>query len=174
MQDLELTAMQSINSALASLDDADAIRRVLEWAASRHGVSLGDARGPTTRDAAASSADGSGTEMQFHEIADLFDAASPSNEAEKALIVGYWFQVVQGRGDFDSLSVNSELKNLGHGVSNITKAFEYLIAKKPRLVIQTKKSGTSQQARKRYKLTIEGIRSANAMIAREAAEALDT
>jgi hypothetical protein len=49
------------------------------------------------------------------------------------------------------------LKNLGHGVKDITKVFSSLIATSPQQVIQTRKSGTSRQARKRYKVTKAGI-----------------
>jgi hypothetical protein len=71
-------------------------------------------------------------------------------------VVGYWFQVHQGMKDFDSQRVNAELKNMGHGVGNITDAFTTLIDGKPQYVIQTRKSGTSRQARKLYRVTNEG------------------
>lgn len=167
MKDLELDAMQTITLALATLNDEDAVKRVIQWAASRHGVSLATANVRGTKESGAQIDERSGPDSEFDDIADLFDAASPSTEPEKTLIVGYWFQVIQGQSDIDSLSINSELKNLGHGVSNITKAFESLINRKPRLVIQTKKSGTSQQARKRYKLTVEGIRVVTGMLNRK-------
>lgn len=161
MPDKELDAMQTINTALAELGDEDAVKRVLQWAASKHGVAV-----TVGKSLQVGSGDGGGIEMssQFGNIADLFDAASPSTEPEKVVVVAYWFQEVQGQADLDSQSLNTELKNLGHGVGNITRALDNLIGRKPRLVIQTRKSGTSQQARKRYKLTVEGIRFAKAMI----------
>jgi DNA-binding PadR family transcriptional regulator len=39
------------------------------------------------------------------------------------------------------------------------------MARKPALVIQTRKGGSSKQARKRYRLTGEGIRAVEKMIA---------
>lgn len=66
--------------------------------------------------------------------------------------------------DFTSQEVNSELKNLGHGVTNITSAFSSLMKRKPALAMQTAKSGATQQARKRYKLTHAGRTAVQSMI----------
>jgi hypothetical protein len=43
-------------------------------------------------------------------------------------------------------------------VSNITEALDTLKNQKPALVLQLKKSGTTVQARKTYKVTNEGAR----------------
>jgi DNA-binding PadR family transcriptional regulator len=66
--------------------------------------------------------------------------------------------------ELEGFTLNKELKNLGHGVSNITSALDTLMSRKPALVIQTKKSGTSKQARKKYKLTLEGLRAVERMV----------
>jgi hypothetical protein len=39
-----------------------------------------------------------------------------------------------------------------------------MIAQTPRLILQTSKSGSSQQARKRYKVTREGVKRVQAML----------
>src|SRR5205823_4960084 len=101
---------------------------------------------------------------RFPTVADFYSACNPSSDVDKALVVGYWAQVIENVPEFDSQSINRELKHLGHGVSNITSAFDGLKERKPQLVIQTKKSGTSRQARKLYKLTIEGQRAVERMI----------
>ena len=62
--------------------------------------------------------------------------------------------------------MNKKLKDLGYRVSNITTAFNGLINRRPQLVIQTKKSGTSKQARKLYRLTTEGQRAVERMLQR--------
>jgi hypothetical protein len=56
------------------------------------------------------------------------------------------------------------LKNLGQGLANITNAIDGLRNQKPALVLQLKKSGKSQQARKTYKLTVAGIKAVEVMI----------
>jgi len=97
-------------------------------------------------------------------LPDLYGTISPSSEADRALVVGYWLQVLQGEQDLDSFQINKELKNLGHGVGNITNALTSLIQRKPQLVIQTRKSGSSQQARKRYRLTDAGLKAVERML----------
>ncbi len=82
------------------------------------------------------------------------------------MLAGYWFQVMKGTADLDGFALNRELRNLGHPVSNITKALSYLINQRPQLVIQVRKSGSTQQARKKYRLTKSGIAEAESLIAR--------
>ena len=160
--DKELEAMVAINGILTELDE-DAVSRVIIWAAARYGISFG---GPTLNERAVSSVSPAGAveDGNFQDVATIFDAANPRTEPEKVLVVGYWLQEVQGLGDIESHAVNVELKNLGHGVGNITRALDNLINRKPRLVIQTRKSGSSQQARKKYKVTLEGIKVIKAML----------
>jgi len=100
----------------------------------------------------------------FHSLPDLYGAVSPETNSERVLVVGYWFQVVQGENDLDGFQINRELRHLGHGIINITTALSSLIDRKPQLVIQTRKSGNSKQARKRYRLTDAGIKVVQQMI----------
>ena len=162
----ELTAMTEIAKALQPLD-SDAVRRVLIWAGDRFNAnaSLGaPALEGDNSTNEASSNQNSDNQDDFEDVADLFAAANPRNDPQKALLVAYWFQKLNGQPDFESATVNKELKHLGHGVSNITAALSSLMTRKPQLVIQTKKSGSSQQARKRYKLTNEGVKQVERMI----------
>ena len=98
------------------------------------------------------------------DFAALFAAADPDTNAEKALVAGYWLQICLGQGDFDSQTANNALKSIDRGLVNITHAFTMLREMKPSLALPVSKGGKSQQARKRYKLTVLGIRSVEAMI----------
>jgi hypothetical protein len=167
----ELNAMTEVAKALQSLD-SESVRRVLQWAADRFGVTgtsatrqatIAEQKEPTLNSEPPAQ---SGT-VPHKDIADLYAAAAPKGDAEKALVVAYWVQQIKGNGDFDAATINKELKHLGHGVGNITAALGSLIARKPNLVIQTRKAGSSQQARKRYKLTIEGLKYVDNMIQSE-------
>jgi hypothetical protein len=103
--------------------------------------------------------------QRFSNIAEFYAAANAQSESEKVAVVSYWFQVNESSSDLDSQRINKELKHLGHGVSNVTAAFSSLMSRKPQLVIQTRKSGTSQQARKRYMLTNEGKKFVEGLLA---------
>ena len=151
----EVGAMAAIESAFANLDD-EAKGRVLRWAADRFGLapkiaaSAATAMIPTAVNATHAK------ELAPSELADLYAAATPHTEAEKALVVAYWLQFVKGQPDLESQQINGELKQLGHGVANITQALEVLKRQKPQLVVQTRKEGTTRQARKKYRVTEEG------------------
>jgi hypothetical protein len=159
MEDKEIKAMTSIAAALSEFDDTESstVRRILEWAASRYGIAQierndiqASGRSPAQRQAAEAG--------RFETAADLLDAAAPKMEYEKAVVIGYWFQIIQGQPDFNGQEVNSTLRNIGHGLTNITDAYSSAMNRKPALVMQTQKTGSSKQARKQYKLTVAGVR----------------
>jgi hypothetical protein len=164
-EDAEVVAIQRVLAALEGLDEGARIR-VLQWAANRYGVNLSGR--PVTRHGGMEGRDD--TAAEFEHFADLFDAANPSTEDDRALVGGYWFQVVQRESSFTGRKVNDTLKDTGHGVSNVARSFESLQKRSPAAARQVSKSGRSRQARKTYKLTVEGIRSVERMIRGDAAE----
>lgn len=155
----EVTAMKEVAEALKKLSP-EAAGRVVRWAMDAYRVAPAKAgarppgSGPGTVDREGSSGNGDG--LQFDTLAELFAAADPQTDVDKALVTAYWSQFKEGAGEFTAAQINKALKDLGHGVANITSAFDNLKAKKPALVIQLKKSGTSRQARKTYKVTVAG------------------
>lgn len=151
--DPEIKAMSEIAEALAPLGPEET-RRVLAWANGRY---LGKVTPATVGIDARNSE--SPTPAEFADLADLVDAARPATGLERILVGAYWFQVMQHNEDFDSQSLNSELKHMGYPSTNITRDLDSLINRVPKLVIQTRKEGTAKQARKRFRLTREGIRS---------------
>lgn len=96
-------------------------------------------------------------------FAELFDAAGPTMEKDKALVAAYWMQVCENAPSFPAQPLNDLLKDLGHRIGNITEALTALKNERPALILQLKKSGSSRQARKIYKLTQEGARRVAAM-----------
>lgn len=157
MDDAELMAMKVVYEALEPLDEG-ARKRTLAWAAGRLDIDAG----PTPE--GNPPGDATGSEALFADVADLVDTAQPSSGADYALAIGYWLQVVEGREGWSGNEVNSLLKDLGHGLANVTVTLSRLMKRKPSLVMQTAKSGRSAQARKTYKLTTAGIREVKAML----------
>ncbi|MCO1580597.1 hypothetical protein M8C13_33060 [Crossiella sp. SN42] len=164
MGDLEIDAMSIVATAIADLDEA-AQGRVLRWAAERYSVPLPIAgqsgNGPSGRIAyeAVSGADLKIAKetTTFQYFAELFARAQPKSEADKALVAAYWIQVHQKYDQWPSRLLNVELKHLGYSLSNVTMALSSNMNKKPQRVMQLKKSGSSKQANKIYKVTNEGI-----------------
>ena len=167
--DVEFAAMQSVFKALEPLD-AHSRERVFQYIAARLGISA-------VREARSSSlagdeengeqpklGEGSTSQGEFATLAELHDAANPGSDRDSALVAAYWLQVCEGADSFVSYSVNKALKELGHGVSNITGAFDGLKGQKPALVLQLKKAGKSRQARKTHKVTRAGVNAVKEMI----------
>jgi len=165
--DEEFEAIRTVYKALEALDE-DARARVMNYVTSRLNISREHDAEVETPDSAANLDAALRQEQclapKFDSFAELFDAARPSSNQNMALVAGYWLQVCQDQSGFDGQSANSELKNLGQRIENITAAMNSLRAQKPALVIQLKKSGRSQQARKTYKVTVAGIKAVEAMI----------
>ena len=166
----EFDAFQNVHNALVGLDE-EAKARVLASVSTLLGIgapvaaaarSNKGARNENESDADASSHEPEG--KKFSEFAELYSTADPHTNAEKALVAGYWLQVCQGAENFTGQSVNTELNHLGHKLANVTNALSSLIDIKPNLVLQLRKSGKSQQARKKYKLNHEGIKRVKEMI----------
>src|SRR5438132_3241618 len=126
----EVRAMQKLAEAVSALDQ-EAVARVLRWAVARYAVTVevqASSKGPPVHTQAAAEGGDSdgGTTRSFNDLAELHAAASPDNEANRALVAGYWFQFLQGQADFTAQAVNSALKDLGHRIGNITTAFDTL------------------------------------------------
>jgi hypothetical protein len=159
----EIQAMQSIEKAFTDLE-AEVQARVLRWAADRYGVAI------TGKRPVGGASEVNAEVPEFDTLAEFFAAAGPTTEPDRALVVSYWFQHVKNEADVDAGKVNGELKHLGHGVSNITSALGSLIERKPQLMIQTKKAGTSKQARKKYRVTNAGKNAVEKMLQQQPEE----
>lgn len=158
----ELEAMGAVVKALEGLDP-ETLARVLRWAQERYKVV------PAPKQSASSPGPNHGNgesngSARFQSLAELFDACQPETDADKALVGGYWVQFGESKPDFGAFEINKALKDLGHPIGNITTAFDTLKARKPSPVLQLKKSGTSRQARKTYKLTVAGKAAVEAMM----------
>jgi hypothetical protein len=159
-EDPEIRAMYQIKEALSSLDK-EAVERVLRWAADRFKVPLAPSFNEQEKAAEGKKAQSS---KQFQSFDELYEMANPSTNADKVLVAGYWFQEIQGQKNLTSYEVNKQLKDLGHRIPRINKTFDSLINNRPQLVIQVEKGGSTKQARRKYKLTKEGIRKVEQML----------
>lgn len=158
----ELQAMVQVESALDALDPAERAR-VIQWAQAKFRSAGGAARSPADTPVD-SERTGSDEGLGFQDLPAFYDAANPAGDAEKALVCAYWMQFRQGASDLDSQAINTELKHLGHGIGNITRAFEALKSQRPAMIVQTRKEGSTQQARKRFKVTTEGKKAVERML----------
>lgn len=156
----ELKAMAQVESALKGLTDEE-VGRVMQWANARFKALKGSA-------GKGDSGGGGRQDIEEHgDLATFYSAAGPETDADKALVVAYWLQHREGVSDVEAQTVNTRLKHLGYGVGNITRAFETLKDEKPSLIVQTKKEGSTKQARKKFKVTAEGKKKVEGMLKAE-------
>lgn len=167
----EFEAIKAVHGALAPLD-AEARSRVLIYIASLLDIDARVAKGPAAPseeelDEMTEGEDDDedvGVAPTFPEFADLYAATDPKGNGEKALVAAYWLQVCQGADNFTGYSANKELTDLGYRLGNITTAINNMRNRSPSLIVQIKKSGSSRQARKLYKITGEGIKRVEEMV----------
>jgi hypothetical protein len=160
----EVAAMQAVATALSDLDQ-DAKKRVLAWANDKFMFERPVRPTSHQQNSPETTVEASG----FDSLAELFDAVGPETDKDKALVAAFW----EASGDgatFSAQSLNTQLKHLGHGVGNITRALSLLADEKPALVLQVRKSGNSRQARKLFKVTEAGRKRVLAMIKKGAQE----
>ena len=168
----EFSAMKTVYDVLEPLE-VEARNRVLTYITSLLGIA---AKAPVNRVAPSSNLapekesgqpapeEQAKNVSSFANFAELYAATSPKTNGEKALVVGYWLQVCNNTENFTAAAANKDLTHLGHKVTNITDAIDKMKSQKPALILQLKKSGNSRQARKLYKISVEGQKRVEAMI----------
>ena len=174
--DAEFHAMHQVYGALGALDE-DAQNRVVAYVCSRLGIGVPSTKGsavknPIPGNPRAEDADDSVVQVEeesvaedeFEHLAELVDVTDPQTEADKALVAAYWLQVISKAESVEGFTINKELKHLGQGLSNVTRAIDALKNQKPALMMQLRKSGKSKQARKTYKVTHAGEKAVKEMI----------
>lgn len=159
----EFEAIQTVHGALEPLNE-DARARVLAYIASllRIDAPVAGGQSVSTEDDTNGN-EGTGFEEDtrqtplFSSFAELYAAADPKANGEKALVAGYWLQVCEGAQSFTAFAANKALTDLGHKILHITDAINSMKNQKPMLILQLKKGGTTRQARKLYKVSQAGI-----------------
>ena len=161
----EAKAVMNVVQALEGLDAA-AVTRVLDWAVKRYAAATLAKVPPRSQTTAVPfRPPGDVSDAHRDDLAALYEAVNPATEWESVLVAAYWHQSVQGADHLDSQSLNTGLKNLGHGVGNVTRACSALIRQKPSLMMQVRKAGSTKQARKQYRLTSAGVQRIREMLA---------
>lgn len=166
----ELGAMVAIEGALAPLEP-EVQARVLRWACERFSVVAAAKLGlAQAKSAGVVAVEQAASNSEASTLAEFYDSASPKTDADKVLVAAYWFQFREGQQEIEARRINTELKHLGYGVGNITRAFENLKATKPALIVQTRKDGSTRQAQKKFKVTNEGRKAVERMASGGAGE----
>jgi hypothetical protein len=172
----EIAAMAKINEGFALITGGTRVR-VFRWTVDRFGRATvgahplpGDTQsvGGRVLDSTASVAAGVAAAARkiadYPELGELYSAAAPSTDMEKALVAAAWYQVSQGQTEVDAQAINTSLKGLGYPVGNITRALDVLRDSRPAQIMQLKKMGSSRQARKKFRVTMEGLKAVERLL----------
>ncbi|MCM2333317.1 MAG: hypothetical protein NDI82_05155 [Anaeromyxobacteraceae bacterium] len=173
---MELHDVKALEAVLHALKDLEpAVKeRVLRWAAESLDLRM-QLKAPAKTEAPAAGgpsntgAGGTGLDS-FETVADAFAAARVRTAADRVLLGAAYLSKKQGKAELASAEINVALKNMGHAVASINKIIDLLKDRKPQLMIQTRKSGNSRQARKLYKVTSAGFDKVEAMLSAEGGE----
>ncbi|MCX6583617.1 MAG: hypothetical protein NT166_25870 [Candidatus Aminicenantes bacterium] len=101
---------------------------------------------------------------EFETIDDLFLRANAKKVSHRILLVAAYLQEKGNLHELASLDINSQLKELGYGVPNITTLINGLLKKKPPQIIVTRKEGDTKQSRRKFKVTEKGFKDAQSFI----------
>ena len=157
MTDPELRAMTTIQQTLEDLPLA-AQQRVWQWVGDKLGL-------------VAAVVPAGGRPAGSAGLADLMYAAAPRNGPERALMAAYHLEEQQRRVPWGGRDLNDALKDLGHGLSNVTQTLGALAGRRPALVMHVGKTRRNRRAFHHYKLTRAGVSEAADMLARGASHA---
>ncbi len=180
-QDIELNVMTKAYKLIKKLGDEEQ-GRVIQWLAGKFGVpqtglsgridnvSLG---GSTIN--AALSGSGSAklgrrssveavgnveaivTELTNYSIQGLFERVKTKTDVARVLLVAAYLQERTKGEELGSRAINKELKSVGRGIKNITQTINSLLKKEPSLLVITQKTTTSQQGKKKCRVTPIGL-----------------
>lgn len=105
---------------------------------------------------------------EIQDFSRLVEAWRPEKRSDWALLSAYSL-IKSGAGpDLTGQAINSILKNHGIKIAAVNKAINQNIQADPALMIQVKKSGSSRQGRKLYRVTTLGMRTVESKLAGEA------
>lgn len=166
-EDLELKVMGEVYHSLKGLEPSAQIR-ILGWVRSKLSLQKGEPGIVLDKMGNPEVSSESAVIASFDSIADIFAEGMPNTDVDKVLLASAYLQEKSGGSDLTGREINAELHNLGHRVANITSSVSGLINRKPQLMIQTRKDGKSQQAQKKYRVTVAGLNAAKAMLSSRA------
>lgn len=157
----DLKALETILKTLEPLSE-DERARVLRWAGEKLGIQqaiLGRTTGGGVQKTTAVDAAFEKHPGGFQNVGEFLAAASPDSDVDRVLCVAVYLQDFNESPDatLSGKQINDELKNLGHGVKNITDSINTLKARKPQHMIQIRKAGKTKQAWKEYRVTRAGV-----------------
>lgn len=189
--DPEISAMNETLDALKNLDNGQR-KRVVDWITARYRLNevskfetpeeekqtetaeieeptekaVGRKRGrkPKARKVRAAGMDKSDIK-NYETVLDLFSEANVKKVSSKILLMSAYLQEKLKFEEISSFDINSRLKRIKHGVTNISTAINGLMKKSPQLLMEIEKPGEEGKSpRRKFRVTEEGLKLAKTFL----------
>lgn len=182
--DPEISAMNEALDALKNLDNGQR-KRVVDWITARYRLNelskfqapmeekMSDAveiiqpvevpaitkKGRKPRAKKAGSTPDEKDITNYETVLDLFSESNVKKVSQKILLMSAYLQEKLKFEEISSFDINSRLKRIKHGVTNISSAINGLVKKKPQLLAVVEKPGEEDSpSRRKFKVTEEGLK----------------
>jgi Cdc6-like AAA superfamily ATPase len=104
------------------------------------------------------------SQREIISLSELVNSASPDNNRDLILLTAYYLHGKENFDTFTTRDINRELTNISEKPSNTTRDLSDLLDQEPKLIIQLEKTSNSQQGRRVFKITDEGVKRAEGML----------
>lgn len=92
------------------------------------------------------------------QFSDLVERWRPDSQSEWVLLAAYYVSRVEGEVNLTGHMINKVLRHHGTRVLNVTRAIQACVTSNPATMLQIKKSGSTKQSRKLYRITTQGTK----------------
>lgn len=101
----------------------------------------------------------------YETVLDLFSEANVKKVGSKILLMSAYLQEKLKFEEISSFDINSRLKRIKHGVTNISTAINGLMKKRPQLLTEVEKPGEDgKPSRRKFRVTEEGLKLARTFL----------
>jgi len=181
--DPEISAMNDVLEAFKYLDNGER-KRIVDWLTARFKLDEPFVPGQTAVETIErppiprptrlkpgpkkkTEADGPPLEKDvthYDTVMDLFAEANAKKVSSKILLMAAYLQEKLNIKEISSFDINSRLKRIRHGVTNISSSINGLLNRDPKLMDVIEKPGSGKGSRRKFKVTDEGLRIANGFL----------
>lgn len=102
--------------------------------------------------------------MKYDSLKEILNASTKKKTGAKMLLAAAYLQEKENLKELTSYVISSRLKKIGEEIKHPSATINNLISRKPPLLFQTGKHGTSVKSRRKFRVTEVGLRIAKKYI----------
>jgi hypothetical protein len=100
----------------------------------------------------------------YDTVLDLFSESKVKKSISKILLMAAYLQERHHFKEITTYDINFRLKRIRHEVTNISSIINGILKKKPQLLAEIKKEGQGKHARRKFRVTDEGLKVAKSYL----------